>query len=174
MELNNPFYIEVLQTLNETEVQYVLVGGLAVSYHGYSRYTGDMDLWIKPESTNMDRLYTSLLKLGYPEKTVNEIKEKREIDDPTPIKLKDDNNGLKIDLMTNLFQKEFTWQQCRDHCEIINLDSVAIPVVHINHLIQMKEKSKRLDSSMKDLVDAQELKKIKNLMGNKTKNKGFE
>jgi len=168
MDINNPFYIEILEALNSHDVKFVLVGGLAVSYHGYARYTGDMDLWIKPDKKNMENLYTTLIDLGYPSDIVNNIKNNRELENPTPIKLKDDYNRLKVDLMTNTFQKEFTWQQCFDEAEVAKIDHVEIRIVHINQLIKMKENSHRLENSMKDLVDAQELKKIKEL---KTKDK---
>jgi predicted nucleotidyltransferase len=163
MEISSPFYLDILKSLNNHQVKYVLVGGLAVSYYGYSRYTGDMDLWVKPEEKNMENLYSTLIDLGYPHEIVNEIKMKREIENPIPIKLKDDNNFLKVDLLTNTFQNEFSWQQCFDKAEIIILDDLEIPVVHINQLISMKESSKRLDNSLKDQVDAQELRKIKKL-----------
>ncbi|MEX2336256.1 MAG: hypothetical protein WD555_03190 [Fulvivirga sp.] len=55
MELGNPFYQSVIKTLNINEVEFILIGGLAVGYHGYSRYTGDMDLWARPTIDNMNR-----------------------------------------------------------------------------------------------------------------------
>lgn len=171
MDINNPFYIEILSALNSNKVAYILVGGLAVSYHGYSRYTGDMDLWIKPEAANMDKLYKTLCDLGYPKNVIEDIKSNREIENPTPIKLKDDYDRLKVDLMTNTFQREFSWQECFDQSEIISIENVKFPVVHINHLIRMKEGTKRLDNSMKDLVDAQELRKIQQLKESQRKQK---
>jgi hypothetical protein len=45
----------------------------------------------------------------------------------------------------------------------MDLKDYKVPVVHINHLISMKENTKRLDNSMKDLVDAEELTKIRDL-----------
>ena len=161
MEISNLFYIEVLQVLAQSNVQYVLVGGLAVSYHGYSRYTGDMDLWIKPDVANMHHLYAALLQLGYSESMVNHIRQTRNLDHPTPIKLQDDSNQLKIDLMTYIFQSKVSWQECYDHADIMTLGEIKVPVVDIDHLITLKENTSRLDSSMKDLVDAQELKKNK-------------
>jgi hypothetical protein len=43
---------EFLQSLNKNQVEYLLVGGYAVGYHGYPRATGDMDIWVNagPES----------------------------------------------------------------------------------------------------------------------------
>jgi predicted nucleotidyltransferase len=171
MDINNPFYIEVLSAMNGHNVEYILVGGLAVSYHGYSRYTGDMDLWIKPDAVNMEKLYKTLYDLGYPENIIEDIKNNREIESPTPIKLKDDYDRLKVDLMTNTFQKEFSWQECFDKSEKIYVEDVKIPIVQINQLISMKENTKRLDNSMKDLVDAQELRKIQKLKESQRKQK---
>lgn len=165
MDISDVFYIDILTALSKANVQFILVGGLAVSYHGYSRYTGDMDLWINPEEGNIDNLYQALEDIGYSPNDIEDIRFCRDIENPMPIKLLDDNTHLKIDLMTNTFQKQFTWQECFEMSNKFNMNGVDIHVVHINHLIYMKENTKRLDSSMKDLVDAEELKKIKKLMG---------
>lgn len=168
MEISNPFYTEVMQALHQENVAYVLVGGLAVSYHGYSRYTGDMDLWLKPDDSNMRNVYTALIRLGYSEEMVDHIRKTRGLDDPTPIKLQDDKNRLKIDLMTFLFQNKVGWQECYDSADTMILGSLKVPVANISCLIVLKENTKRLDSSMKDLVDAQELRKIRDQKDNKT------
>ncbi|WP_229213816.1 hypothetical protein [Dyadobacter psychrotolerans] len=38
---------DFLKSLNEYNVEYILVGGYSVILHGYSRTTGDMDIWVK-------------------------------------------------------------------------------------------------------------------------------
>lgn len=163
MDINNPFYLEILRTLNENDVKYILVGGLAVGYYGYARYTGDMDLWVQPTKDNMDRLYYCLSALGYPNETITYIKENRDLENPTPIRLKDDEEILKVDLMTNTFQKLFTWEECYSMRKMFKIEDIEIPVIHINQLISIKENTNRLDNSLKDLVDANELKKIRDL-----------
>lgn len=45
MVLNNDFK-EFIELLNEKAVKYLVVGGYAVAYHGYPRYTKDIDFWI--------------------------------------------------------------------------------------------------------------------------------
>ncbi|CAA9233368.1 MAG: hypothetical protein AVDCRST_MAG95-1094 [uncultured Adhaeribacter sp.] len=35
---------EFLQLLNQNKVEYLVVGGYAVAFHGYPRYTGDFDV----------------------------------------------------------------------------------------------------------------------------------
>ena len=41
-----PDFKEFLKLLKEHDVRYLLIGGYAVSYHGYIRATGDMDIWL--------------------------------------------------------------------------------------------------------------------------------
>jgi hypothetical protein len=43
----SPDFSEFIELLNEHEVEYLIVGGYAVILHGYPRYTGDMDFYIK-------------------------------------------------------------------------------------------------------------------------------
>lgn len=47
---------EFLTCLNDAGVEYLLVGGHAVAYHGYVRPTRDMDLWVAVSPENADRL----------------------------------------------------------------------------------------------------------------------
>jgi hypothetical protein len=43
---------EFLQLLSEHQVEYLLIGGYAVAYHGYPRTTGDMDVWVARHEQN--------------------------------------------------------------------------------------------------------------------------
>ena len=160
MDINNPYYIEILSSLNSHEVEYILVGGLAVGFHGYPRYTGDMDLWINPTNSNMEKLYNSLIDMGYEPTDVENIKNQRAIENPTPIRLIEDDGIFKVDFMTNTFQTLITWNECKSKSIEHKTADISISIVHIDHLIKMKENTKRTDDNMKDLVDASELKKI--------------
>lgn len=40
------FYLKVIDSFNKNQVDYMLVGGYAVNFHGYIRATGDLDLWV--------------------------------------------------------------------------------------------------------------------------------
>ena len=42
-----PDFKEFLQVLSHSAVEYLLVGGYAVAYHGYPRTTADIDIWIR-------------------------------------------------------------------------------------------------------------------------------
>ena len=51
MVLNKDFR-EFIQLLNDHDVLYLVVGGYAVAFHGYPRYTKDIDIWICLDKLN--------------------------------------------------------------------------------------------------------------------------
>jgi len=51
---------EFLRLLNAHAVEYLLIGGYAVNYHGYPRATADMDIWIAVHPTNANRVVVAL------------------------------------------------------------------------------------------------------------------
>lgn len=64
MELN-PDFKEFLQSLNENEVRYLVVGGYAVAFHGHPRYTKDIDLWIDLDEQNARKVIKALDDFGF-------------------------------------------------------------------------------------------------------------
>jgi len=60
-----PDFKEFLRLLNAHEVEYLLIGGYAVSYHGYPRATADMDIWVAVHPANADRLVAALKEFGF-------------------------------------------------------------------------------------------------------------
>ena len=51
--------------MNENEVEYLIIGGVAVNIHGYSRATGDLDIWYNPTAKNFERLLKTISAFGY-------------------------------------------------------------------------------------------------------------
>ncbi len=49
----NPDFKEFIQSLNDNDVRYLIVGGYAVAFHGYPRYTKDIDIWIDDIEVNV-------------------------------------------------------------------------------------------------------------------------
>ena len=56
---------EFLQLLNENQAEYIVVGGQAVIYYGYVRFTGDLDVWINNTETNAQKMITVLNEFGF-------------------------------------------------------------------------------------------------------------
>jgi hypothetical protein len=50
----------LLEALNEREIRFVVIGGVAVGAHGYPRATADLDLVPDPDPENLDRLVSAL------------------------------------------------------------------------------------------------------------------
>jgi len=57
--------VAIVRALNHAEVRYLVVGGLAVSAHGYLRYTKDVDLVVQLAPANVERAFAALGALGY-------------------------------------------------------------------------------------------------------------
>ena len=48
--LFNPDFKDMLRALSDAKVDFLLVGAYAVAAHGHPRATGDLDLWVRPDS----------------------------------------------------------------------------------------------------------------------------
>jgi predicted nucleotidyltransferase len=57
---------EPLRLLNEFDVEYLIVGGLAVMKYGEPRYTKDLDVWVDNSPENSARVVAALRKFGAP------------------------------------------------------------------------------------------------------------
>jgi hypothetical protein len=69
MELD---YKAIFKELNELEIDYLVVGGLAVNFHGVPRMTYDIDLMILLETENIRKLVNKFTQWGYkPKSPVN-------------------------------------------------------------------------------------------------------
>ena len=60
-----PDFKEFLRLLNTHRVNYLLIGGYAVGYHGYPRATNDMDIWIAIHPDNAERMVMVLRAFGF-------------------------------------------------------------------------------------------------------------
>ena len=60
-----PDFREFLRLLNAHQVEYLLVGGYAVAYHGYPRATGDIDIWVALNLRNAERVVAALKEFGF-------------------------------------------------------------------------------------------------------------
>ena len=57
--------VAIVTALNENEVRYLIVGGLAVVAHGYVRFTADVDLLLSVDTDNLERTVKALKTLRY-------------------------------------------------------------------------------------------------------------
>ena len=56
---------EFIELLNALKVRYIIVGAFAVAYHGYPRYTGDIDLFIERSPENAQAILSAIQQFGF-------------------------------------------------------------------------------------------------------------
>jgi predicted nucleotidyltransferase len=61
----NQDFKEFIQSLNDNQVRYLVIGGYAVALHGYPRYTKDIDIWIEMSPENATRMLQALEQFGF-------------------------------------------------------------------------------------------------------------
>jgi predicted nucleotidyltransferase len=152
------FYLNVIEAFNQNKVEYMVIGGQAVNYHGYLRSTMDMDIWVDTHEKNLKYLLAAFLHLGYSkessENAIAHIKKNH------MIKIPKDNNI--IDLMDS-FMVKMDFKTSYRNTENVDIKGVIINVMGLDDLIECKNKSNRT----KDLLDVKELKTLKDLKRNR-------
>jgi len=58
-------FLELLKALAGRGAEFVIVGGYALAFHGHPRYTGDLDIWIRPSPENAERVLQALSDFGF-------------------------------------------------------------------------------------------------------------
>jgi hypothetical protein len=141
-----PDFKEFLRLLNAHEVEYLLIGGYAVGYHGYPRATADMDIWVAVHPANADRLVTVLKEFGFdlpdlsPELFLREWQIIRLGVPP-----------VRIEIATTISGVDFA--EC--YAERVEgvLDGVAVHVIDLENL----KRNKKASGRHQDLADLEHL-----------------
>ena len=65
-----PDFEDFLKLLETHEVDYMIVGGYAVAFHGYPRFTKDIDIFFDVSPTNVDRVRQVLIAFGFMDNSI--------------------------------------------------------------------------------------------------------
>ncbi|MBD0294649.1 MAG: nucleotidyltransferase [Flavisolibacter sp.] len=157
MDLFNNAFIQLWQCLNDAGVRYIVVGEFATNFHGYQRYTGDVNLYIEDTPENRKRLRQAYATYGMGDYQIFETTPfiPGWVDFPL-------QNGVRLDIMTALKGVELSFDECLHQAPVFNVEGVQFHCLHINHLIANKKAVNR----PKDHLDVLELEKIKSLKDN--------
>jgi hypothetical protein len=60
-----PHFSELLTLLEDNKVEYVIVGGYAMAYHGYPRFTKDIDIFYRNTPENIIKIRKALIEFGF-------------------------------------------------------------------------------------------------------------
>lgn len=158
MDVFDEDLLEFWSALNEANVHYIMIGGVATNLHGYQRTTDDIDIWIKDSSENRANLRKALK--NYSQVDYFMLETLQIVPGWTNFSL---NNGFRLDLMIDVKGLEgFGFDECLQKASIAEINNINIPFLHINHLIESKKAANR----PKDQVDLIYLEKIKNIVEN--------
>ena len=141
-----PDFKEFLQLLNDHQVEYLLIGGYAVGYHGYPRATGDMDIWIALNPANAEKLVAVLAAFGF---VASSISPDLFLQPNNIIRM--GNPPLRLELLTTISGVEFADAYTQRITDTI--DGVTVNIISLDQL----KVNKRASGRLKDLSDLENL-----------------
>jgi hypothetical protein len=141
-----PDFTEFLRLLDAKAVEYLLIGGYAVAYHGYPRATQDMDVWVAISPENASRLVEVLREFGF---------EGPELADQ--LFLREDSivrmgmPPMRIEIATSISGVSF--QECYKDRITENFQGVPVSIISLANL----KKNKQSAGRHRDLDDLEHL-----------------
>jgi hypothetical protein len=144
---------ELFFLLAKHGVQYLLVGGEAVIYHGYPRLTGDVDLWYHQTGEGAERLFAALEELWAG--SVPGVSSPVELCEPGVL-MQFGVPPNRIDLLSAIEGVEFeeAWgERVEETLELPDREPVPVPVIGLELLLR----NKRAAGRHKDLDDVEHL-----------------
>ncbi|RYY37508.1 MAG: hypothetical protein EOP46_02350 [Sphingobacteriaceae bacterium] len=144
----NEDFRKFLQSLNNNDVRYILIGGYSVILHGYSRTTGDMDIWVERTGTNYQYIKKAFSDFGMP---VFNMTEENFLHHPTWDVFTFGNPPSSIDIMIRA--KGLDFDTCFNQSVYFEEEGIQIRTININDLLDAKKASAR----PKDIDDIQNL-----------------
>jgi len=142
-----PEFKELLKLFTEHKVEFVIVGGYALAFHGHPRMTGDIDLLVGVETENSQKILEALKDFGFGSlglKQSDFTKPGQVVQLGYPPK--------RIDIMTSI--DGVSWEQIKKNAVYSSLDNLSIAFISLDDFLE----NKRATGRPKDIADAEALK----------------
>ena len=143
--LQNKDFREFIALLNSHEVKFLIVGGHAVTFHGYPRYTGDLDIWVAIDPANALRVEKVLKDFGFgsifSEADFSKAGYAIQLGRPP----------YRIDILTSIDGADF--ESAYPLRKLVHADGVELPFIGLDHLLA----NKRAAGRPQDLLDVSKL-----------------
>jgi len=137
---------ELVGLLNGHGVEYVIVGAHALAFHGAPRYTGDLDLYIRPTAANAERVMAALADFGFGSLGLSE----KDFSVPDRV-VQLGYPPVRIDLVTSI--SDVSWEEVS--ANMVDGEYGNVPVKYIGHAEFVR--NKRAIGRKKDLADLEAL-----------------
>ena len=142
----------VCDVLNRHKVDYLLIGGMAVGFHGYPRATADLDFWYEPRIENFHRIIEALEELGIDTSSLKEL-----VFDPKKSYLRIPQRNFRLEFLPTIPGVE-SFRASRENASETQLDGVVIRILSYEDLIKNKETVGRA-------VDQQDVEELRRRRG---------
>lgn len=139
----NRNFKDILFAFSAEKVEFMVVGGYAMAFHGFVRATGDIDLWIRISEENAEKVWRALGKFGAPlfNLNVEDLKTRGMVFQIGIV-------PSRIDIITQIDGVEFE-EAWKEH-QIVIIEGLRIPLIGKSQLLINKKSTNR----PKDLNDA--------------------
>jgi predicted nucleotidyltransferase len=141
--------LELLELFRSKKVEFLVVGGHAVAYHGYPRLTEDLDLFVRPDADNGARIVDALQAFGFESL---DLRAEDFVADDRMVQLGRRPN--RVDLLTNVYGVPFAEAWSRR--VKASLDGVPVWMISREDLIR----GKRATGRPQDLADVDALEQL--------------
>jgi hypothetical protein len=156
MNLFIDIHQKLISALLSHTVEFIIIGGYSVIFHGYTRTTGDIDIWLKPENHNKKKLLLALEEFGIDEASLRAL-EALDFTQTTFFKI--GKEPERMDFLTRINLVEYG--EADKQKIVADLDDLKVPFLHLNHLILSKINTDR----PQDKADIEMLQKINQKKG---------
>ena len=142
---------EFIELLQKHEVEFLIVGGFAVALHGYPRYTDDLDILLKRNTKNAERVIQVLNDFGFGSLG---LVEQDFLNEDMIIQL--GYPPLRIDLITSISGID-NYDEIFGNAIKIESSEINLNIISLDDLIKNKDSTNRPI----DKIDSSKLRKIK-------------
>ena len=132
----NPDFKDILSAFIKEKVEFLVVGGYAMAFHGYVRATGDIDLWIHCSDENAEKVWRALQTFGAPLFDLN-IEDLKTLGMVFQIGLV----PSRIDVITQIDGVDFE-DDWKEH-KTVEIENLQIPVIGKTQLLTNKKSTGR-------------------------------
>jgi hypothetical protein len=155
MDILNHEFLLFLNCAQKHQLRYLLIGGYAVNYYGYTRNTEDLDIWLAPTVENRQAFIDTLLCMNYSEK---EVKPLLDEDFTIPFVGTIGSADAVIDVLTIVHQS-ISFDDAEKQKTVYEIQpGVTLHIVSYDVLKNMK----LLTHGEKDMFDVARLEEIRN------------
>ena len=144
----NPDFLDMLCELHAAGAEYLVVGAFAMSAHGFSRSTGDIEIWIRPTLDNAERVMRAINSFGA------SLLGLTTADLHTPdVVYQSGVEPQRVDILTTI--EAVTFDEAWSNRMIVDFSGATYPVLDIPHMIINKCAAGR----DKDILDVKRLER---------------